>query len=204
MGSRQKAVVAFLAVCNDSMLDRWIPDKDWVRKIRDNGENKCSLTNLNMGMSTQCAWLKGRATLKGRTIFYNKKKIRISNSKVTNTKHIRFIYVLLAGKPSPTVPSDQGFYQSLWDSPDRSNRSLKRTAAQSQIASAPQAKNKAKPSSVSTADELTQSASKRPPPPKSFEEATQMVVEAWKIAFPSLRFPVEFIGLCPVQPNLLL
>jgi hypothetical protein len=56
------------------------------------------------------------ATLKGRTIFYNKKKIRISNSKVTNTKHIRFYYVLSAGKPSPTVPSDQGFYQSLWDS----------------------------------------------------------------------------------------
>jgi hypothetical protein len=104
-------------------------------------------------------WLNDRATLKGRTIFYNKKKIRISNSKVTNTKHIRFYYVLSAGKPSPTVPSDQGFYQSLWDSPDRSNRSLKRTAAQSQIALAPQAKKEAKPSSVSTANELTQSAS---------------------------------------------
>jgi hypothetical protein len=185
MGFRQKAVEAFLAVCNDSMLDQWIPDEDWVRQIRDNDENECSFTNLNMGMSTQCAWLNDRATLKGRTIFYNKKKIRISNSKVTNTKHIRFYYVLSSGKPYPTVPSDQGFYQLLWDSPDRSNGSFKRTAAQSQIASAQQANKKAKPSSVSTADELTQSASKRPPPPKSFEGATQMVVEAWKIAFPS-------------------
>jgi hypothetical protein len=121
--------------------------------------------------------------------------------KVTNTKHIRLYHVLSAGKPSPTVPSDQGFYQSLWDIPDRSNRSLKRTAARSQIASAPQAKKKAKPSSVSTADELTHSASKRPPPPKLFEQATQMVVEAWKIAFPSLRFPVEFIGVCPADQS---
>jgi hypothetical protein len=129
MGSRQKAVEAFWAVCNDSMLDRLIPDEDWVWQIRDNGENECSLMNLNMGMSTQCAWINDRATLKGRTIFYNKKKIRIWNSKVTNTKHIRFYYVLSAGKPSPAVPSDQGFYQSLWDSPDRSNRSLKQTAA---------------------------------------------------------------------------
>jgi hypothetical protein len=174
-----------------------------VRHIGDNGENECSLTNFNMGMSTQCAWLNDRATLQGRTILYNNKKIRILKNKVTNTKHIRFYYVLSAGKPSPTVPTDQGFYQSPWDGPDRSNRSLKRTAAPSQIASAPQAK-KAKTSSVSTtAEELTQSASRRPPPPKSFEEATKMVVEAWKIAFPSLRFPVKFIGLCPAAKSLL-
>jgi hypothetical protein len=43
-------------------------------------------------------------------------------------KNIRFYYVLGAGKPTPTVPSDQGFYQSLWDDLDRSNRSLKQTA----------------------------------------------------------------------------
>jgi hypothetical protein len=40
----------------------------------------------------------------------------------------RFYYVLGTGKPAPTVPSDQDFYQSLWDNPERSNRSLKRTA----------------------------------------------------------------------------
>ncbi len=33
-----------------------------------------------------------------------------------------------SGQKAPTVPSDQGFYQSLWDDLDRSNRSLKRTA----------------------------------------------------------------------------
>jgi hypothetical protein len=31
MGSRQKADKAFLfAVCDDAMLDRWMPDEDWV------------------------------------------------------------------------------------------------------------------------------------------------------------------------------
>jgi hypothetical protein len=160
MGSRQKAVDAFSAVCDDSMLDRWIPDEDWVWHIRDNGEIDCTITNLNMGMSRQCVWQNNQANLQGRTVFHNKKKIRIS--KVTK-KQIRFYYVLSAGKPAPTVPSDQGFYQSLWDDPDRSNRSLKRTGPQSQIAWAPQTK-KAKTSSVSTAEELPQSASERPLP----------------------------------------
>jgi hypothetical protein len=31
------------------------------------------------------------------------------------------------GKPAPTVSSEQDFYQSLWDDPERSNRSLKPT-----------------------------------------------------------------------------
>jgi hypothetical protein len=43
-------------------------------------------------------------------------------------KAISFYYVLGADKPAPTVPSDQGFSQSLWDDQDRSNRSLKQLA----------------------------------------------------------------------------
>jgi hypothetical protein len=105
------------------------PTRNGCGKLEIMAKVNAPLRTLNMGMSTQCAWLNDRATLKGRTVFYDKKKIRISNSKVTNTKHIRFYYVLSAGKPTSTVPSDQGFYQSLWDSSDRSNRSLKRTAA---------------------------------------------------------------------------
>ena len=64
------------------MLDRWIPDEDWVRRIRDNGKNDCTLVNFNMGMSTQCSWQNNHAILKGRTIFYNKKKsdfLRLTN-----------------------------------------------------------------------------------------------------------------------------
>jgi hypothetical protein len=73
MGSRKKAVNAFFAVCDDAMLDRWIPDEDWVRQIRDNGDSDCSISNLNMGMSRQCLWQNDRATLEGMSIFYNKK-----------------------------------------------------------------------------------------------------------------------------------
>ncbi len=124
MGTRHAAVKAFLAVCFDTMLDQWIPNEDWVRQIRDNGDNVCTVPNLNMGMSAQCVWQKNHATLLGRTIFYNKKSVRISKTKDTKKK-ISFYYVLGAGKPAPTVPADQGFYQSLWDALDRSNRPLK-------------------------------------------------------------------------------
>ena len=37
MGSHQKVMKAFLdAACDDVMLDRWIPDEDWVRQMRLN------------------------------------------------------------------------------------------------------------------------------------------------------------------------
>ena len=111
------------------MLKRWIPDEDWVRRIRDNGENDCTLVNFNMGMSTQCSWQNNHAILKGQTIFYNKKKIRLSKI----NKSISFYYVLSSARmPAPNVPSDQAFYQSLWDDPERSKRSLKRTAPSQQ------------------------------------------------------------------------
>jgi hypothetical protein len=38
-------------------------------------------------------------------------------------------------------------------------------------------------------------------PPESFEEANQTVEEAWKAAFPSLRFPAKFIGVFPREAN---
>ena len=185
MGSRQKAVEAFSAVCDPSMLDRWIPDEDWVRHIRDNGFNECSITNLNMGLSTQCAWQNNHASLHGRTVFHNKKKIKILKNKVAN-KHIRFYYIMSAGKPAPTVPSEQSFYQSLWEDEDRSNRSLKRTAPKASGASTTEPPTKkAKPSSsMAISPEPTNNRLLSPAPPESFKEANQMVQEAWKVAFP--------------------
>jgi hypothetical protein len=75
--AQQMAVKAFLdaAVSDDMMLDRWIPDKDWVRHIRENGETGCSIVNLNTGLALQCVWQNDHATLQGWTVFYNKKKI---------------------------------------------------------------------------------------------------------------------------------
>ena len=202
MGSHQKAVKAFLdAACDDSMLDRWIPDEDWVRQMRIDCESDCSVVNLNSGLSKQCVWQNNHAILQGTTIFFNKKKVQISKTKATK-KTISFYYALSAGKPAPTVPSDQGFYQSLWDDPDRSNRSLKRTAPQAKKAPSffsPQAK-KSKTSAVARAVSPQTSPLLRSPP-ESFEEANRMVLEAWKGTFPSLRFPIEMIGLFPTTKS---
>jgi hypothetical protein len=74
-------------------------------------------------------WQNNHAILHGCTVFYNKKCVQTSKTKPTITKPIRFYYVVMgADKPAPTVLSDQGFYQLLWDAIDRSNCSLKRTA----------------------------------------------------------------------------
>jgi hypothetical protein len=56
------------------MLDRWIPDEDWARQIRESGEDdRCSITNLNIGLAKNCSWQNNHAILHGRTVFYNKK-----------------------------------------------------------------------------------------------------------------------------------
>ncbi len=93
MGSRQAAVKAFLLVCDNTIiLDQWIPDEDWVRQIRESGEDvHCSVTNLNAGLAKQCLWQNNHAILHGRTVFYNKKYVRTSKTKA---KPIRFYYVM--------------------------------------------------------------------------------------------------------------
>jgi hypothetical protein len=113
--SRQTAVKAFLAVCDGTiMLDPWIPDEDWVRQIQESGkDDRCSITNLKTGLAKWCTWQNNHAILHGRTVFCNKKYVRTSKTKANITKPIPFYYVKGAGKPAPTVPSGQGFYQPL-------------------------------------------------------------------------------------------
>ncbi len=114
MGFLQKAVKVFLAVLEDTMLDQWIPDKDyWVGQIRENGENDCSIRTLNSALTKECIWQNIHAIIQGQMLFYIKKNIQIKKTIETATKKVRFYCVLSAGKPAPTVPSDQGFYQLL-------------------------------------------------------------------------------------------
>jgi hypothetical protein len=184
------------------MLDRWIPDEDWLRKIRANGEKRGTVSDLNTGLSKQCAWTNNHAILDGRQIFYNKKYV--VTCKATATKQpIRFYYVLSDGSNIlPTVPSDQGFYQLLWDNQDRSNRCLKRTAPKTSASrSEPPTKKAKASSSMAILPEPPNNRPLSPPPPESFEEANRMVQEAWKVAFPSLRFPVELIGVFPLSKS---
>jgi hypothetical protein len=137
------------------------------------------------------------ATLQGMTVLYNKKHHLISKTKVTK-KAISFYYVLGAGKPAPTVPSDQGFYQSLWDDQDRSNGSLKRLApAQTtrNVTQPPPKKAKAS-SSMSISPEPPSNLPLSPSAQRSFEEANRMIQEAWKVwrrhaAAPARILPVH-------------
>jgi hypothetical protein len=125
-------------------------------------------------MSKQCLWQNNCAILQGMTILYNKKHLLISKTKVTK-KAISFYYVLGAGKPVPTVPSDQGFYQSLWDDQDRSNRSLKQLApAQTQ----PPPKKAKASSSMPITPEPPSNIPLSSSAPKSFKEANRMIQEA--------------------------
>jgi hypothetical protein len=186
MGSLQKAVKAFLAVLDDKMLDRWIPDKDWVRQIRESGENYCSVRNLNSGLAKECAWQNNHAILQGRILFYNKKSIRIKKTEGTATKNIRLCYVLSPRKPAPTVPSAQAFYQSLWDGLERSTRSLKRTAPSARTALPPPSKKAKASLSMPISPEPPSNLPLSPSAPEPFEEANQMMEEAWKVVFPSL------------------
>jgi hypothetical protein len=101
------------------------------------------------------------------------------------------------------LKSSQVIKDSTRDDPDRSNHLLKRTAPQCKKSSTLQAK-KSKTSSVAR-DVLPQRVSQRPfpqSPPKSFEEANALVVEAWKVMFPGLRFPTELIGVFPKQQRM--
>jgi hypothetical protein len=195
MGSWQIAVKAFLdaAVSDDMMLDRWIPDEDWVRQIQENGGTGCSVGNLNTGLALQRVWQNNHATLHGRTVFYNKKKIRTSKTIARANKNIRFYYVVGADKPAPIVPSDLGFYQSLWDDLDRSTRSLKRTAP-SQANKAPSVGRTQPPTKKAKASSAAVTS------PRTFNAALHMLLTAWQTAYgATIKFPTELIAFFPME-----
>jgi hypothetical protein len=79
-------------------------------------------------------------------------------------------------------------------------RSSKRTAppqASKKVSTPPPKNAKA---SLTTRPIFPESASASqvlPSPLELFQEANRKVQEAWKVAFPSLRFPVELIGIYP-------
>ena len=115
MGVYQNAVKEFLDLTSDdAMLDWWIPDKDWVQQMQLNCKSDCSVANLNIGLAKQCVFENNNAILQGTKILFNKKRVKILKTKATK-KYISFYYVLSPSKLVPTIPSDQGFYQLLWD-----------------------------------------------------------------------------------------
>jgi hypothetical protein len=127
-------------------------------------------------------------------------------------KSISFYYVMSANKPPPSVPSDQGFYQLLWDDPDRSNRLLKQKANKRAI-SPPTKKAKASSpltravspdssqSSQSSHEMPSPSHKKMPSPsdPQTFQCALDMLVTAWKEKYPTVKFPIKSVCFLPMS-----
>jgi hypothetical protein len=103
------------------------------------------------------------------------------------------------------VPSDQDFYQLLWDDLDRSSRFFKQAApSQANKASArtlPPTKKAKASSTMPISPEPPKDRSLLQSPPESFEEAYKMVQEAWKVPFLSLRFPIELIGMFSLRKS---
>jgi hypothetical protein len=204
MGPRQNAADAFIvASCDVGLHDRWIPDEDWVRVIRDTLENKdCTLHDMNMGLSSKLTFENNRATVNERTVvLHNNKKVQTGKGGQKRNVHFYYVYVLDANQPVPLVATRQDFYQAIWDAPERSNRSLKWTAP-----SAPAIKNKvATPPTKRARAVSPQSAPVPQSPPDSSEAATRMLQYSWNVVFPSLRFPSEMIVLQlqpPPQPKI--
>jgi hypothetical protein len=119
-----------------------------------------------------------------------------NNRKIDSTMFCQLVSQL---QPSQMT---KAFYQSLWDGPERSTRSLKRTAAPLARTALPPPSKKAKASSsMTTSPEPPSNLPLSPLSSKLLEEANRMIQEAWKLAFPSLRFPVELIGGFPSRKS---
>jgi hypothetical protein len=160
----------------------------------------CTLNDMNMGLSTRLTFLNNRAIVNdGRTIgLHNNKKVQTGKGSQKRNAHFYYVYVVGAHQSVPIVATKQDFYQAIWDAPEQSNCSLKRTAP-------PQASKKVytpatKKAKASSARAVSPQSVVPPSPPKLFNAANIMVQKVLKVAFPSLRFPVKLIGVFPALP----
>jgi hypothetical protein len=126
MRTRQEAVKLFIRAMHDeTMRDRWIVDEEWVRHLRNDGED-VGIHDLNMGVSLRCIWCNDRFILDGYLLLHNVKAIRHQKLDNKKIKKMQFYYVLsLEKQEAPTIPSAQSFYQDLWDNCLMSKRLLK-------------------------------------------------------------------------------
>jgi hypothetical protein len=76
------------------LLDRWIPDADWVQSFRNkSGYSRVTPGELNLSIS-QTVDNKYKDPITGWTIFNNKRRKVITNTKNKTKKKICFYYVV--------------------------------------------------------------------------------------------------------------
>jgi hypothetical protein len=214
MGTRAEAAKLFMgAMHEDTMQDRWIVDEEWVRYIRSSSScsKQVKIYDMNMGISKICIWCNDRCSLDGHVLLHNAKVINLPNKKVSRT---HFYYVLSSpDKPAPTIPSDQKFYQELWNNRRASSRCLKRTVQsnpkndRNQPSKKTRAVESPTPKSQPSAIQMPQSlpdelptnpkTSLGPDPPESFDQALDLLLLAWNATYPKYKFPVDKVAFYP-------
>jgi hypothetical protein len=198
MLTRTELAAAFLNTTNDSdMKDRWLPDEDWVRRLRNQPEYcKVSPGDLNGAISRTFDFIhnKYQDPKSDQTIYHNKRRIVI-NAKDNKARNISFYYALSSSRiDKPEMKQKGDFWQAIWDDPERSNRMLKRTTL-----SKNELPNK-KQRVVSPEPDTSNSTEVYSNPPQTFQEALRMLLTAWKSTYgDGIKFPTELIAFFPTD-----
>jgi hypothetical protein len=176
---------------NFEMLDRWIPDEDWVRSFRNKpGFGKVTPGELNRAIFKTVDFVNDKFVdpTSGRTMFNNSRKV-VTNATEKTKKKIYFYYVLSKDrKESPEFSKKQDFWQAIWDDEERSSRTLKRSLHQKKIE--PPNKKQRAMFSIEPKNGAT--------PPQTFQAALSMLLTAWKKTYGDiLKFPTKLIAFFP-------
>jgi hypothetical protein len=123
--SRLQCYAAFVKATNDiGMQDKWIPDDDWVRHIRnEDGLKDCKVSHMNRSISSKCLFTNNRyvSPENNKTILWNKQ--RIVPKKSTAIKTLIHFYYLVSSATGliPTIQRDTESWQAICDDEDRSS-----------------------------------------------------------------------------------
>ena len=130
MLSSKESADAFLKVAEESrdMQRRWIPDEDWIRKMKDSKECDTTPKRLNQGMHTHFCPVDGIYRDSESGLRIASCPIKVNTTKHTGKRTTVFFYYIEkdpSKKDPELLKGEEG--QSIWDDPRRrSKRCLKR------------------------------------------------------------------------------
>jgi len=225
MLSCEESAHAFLEVAEKSrdMQRRWLPDEDWIRKMKDSKECDTTTERLNRGMNTHFCPVDGIYRDSESGLRIASCRITVNTTKYTG-KRATVVFYYIEKDPSKKDPEllkgEEG--QSIWDDPKerRSKRRLKRarpapkpkddeapTPAQQQkkkchraITPSPhdsQESEETFDSIENIKSPIPKEVPTPPAPPTDFRGAFNMIQRAWRVQYPHLHFPLEYITCVP-------